>query len=109
LICLTWLTERKKNKKLKSCELELPIDHFLHLQTPSFQRRSFFCIFEENQPAQFGCPPKKPMSRGEVPTTPMDFGQVSQYFFNGKFSPQSITRGGVVLVAQRHTHKTKTL
>jgi hypothetical protein len=33
----------------------------------------------------------------------LDFGQVSQYFLNGKFSPQ-ITRGGVVLVAQRHTH-----
>jgi len=32
----------------------------------------------------------------------MDFGQVSQYFLNGKFSTQ-FTIGGVVLVAQRHT------
>jgi len=50
------------------------------------------------------------MGREEVPTTPMDFGQVSQYILTGKFNRQ-ITRGGVVLVAQRHTHthKTKTL
>jgi hypothetical protein len=81
LICLTSLTEKKK--KLKLCELELPIGHFFHLQTPSFQRRNFFCIFEGNQPAQFGCP-QKPMCKGELPTTPMDFGQVSQTFFKWK-------------------------
>jgi hypothetical protein len=43
------------------------------------------------------------MGRGEGPTTPMDFGQVSVNIFLMENLAHTITRGGVVLVAQRHT------
>jgi hypothetical protein len=49
------------------------------------------------------------MSRGEVPTTPMDFGQVSQYFFNGKFNPQITTIEEELSWLLKDTHETKTL
>jgi hypothetical protein len=49
--------------------------------------------------------PKKPMGRGEGPTTPMDFGQVSQYFLNGKFSPQkSLEKELSWVLKDTHTH-----
>jgi hypothetical protein len=76
---------------------------FIFKHYPFKEETSFAYLKKSNLPNLVA--PKKPMGRGEGPTTPMDFGQVSQYFLNGKFSPQkSLEKELSWVLKDTHTH-----